>query len=270
MEQLELLWHLQAIDLDIKTLKEKMTHHPQETKVEEARQELKIIVASREKLMERLKEIRRKQKRLELDLHQVSGNRKTFRNKLYGGEIGSVRELESLEKKLKLVEKEQGILEEEILVLMELSEELEAHLKEEEQRSRSCEQVLAEQKRVLEEIRTELQAEQELLQEKRVAIAARSENRYLELYRIQSGRHHGQGIARVINDNCDGCRVFISSAQRGLLYNPRAMVYCENCGRLLVRLPEPPEQSQIGIDTGKEVKGAKRKSPHKKSEQTAT
>ena len=32
--------------------------------------------------------------------------------------------------------------------------------------------------------------------------------------------------------------VFISSAQRGFLYDPEALVYCENCGRLLVRFTE--------------------------------
>lgn len=244
MKQLELLWHLQQIDLEIEELEKKLACNPQEARVEAARQELDGQVVSRKKLVEKMKETKRQQKRLELDLHQVTTKRNGLRDKLYSGTVANVRELETLEKKLGLVEKKQGVLEDSIIAFMESTEESEEQLQEEERQVCSREQVLVEQERILEETTKELKTELEQMRGKRKAAETRVENRFLEIYTLQSNRHHGQGIARVINDNCEGCRVFISSAQRGLLYNPRAMVYCENCGRLLVRFQAAPEQDE--------------------------
>jgi predicted nucleic acid-binding Zn-ribbon protein len=95
-----------------------------------------------------------------------------------------------------------------------------------------------ERQRQLDEELARLRNELDQLQEQRELLAARIEPKQMQLYRDLARRHQGRGLARVINDICQGCSVFISSAQRGFLYDPEALVYCENCGRLLVRFTE--------------------------------
>lgn len=266
MEQLELLWHLQEKDLAIREIEKNIVDNPQAAAVEQAREKLAGLSASFENSGEKLKDQRRRQKSLELDLQKISTERGTLRKKLYGGEIGNVKELETMEKKLQIVEREQGSLEEKIIGLMESAEEAEALLREEERQVQAQERAVAEQERLLNEALAGLRAELNRLQAEREEIAGRLNNQYLERFSLHSKRHQGRGIARVINDNCEGCRVYISAAQRSSLYNPGAMVYCESCGRLLVRM-KIPDKPGDPAGTSKEDKGEKKKrSPKNQSE----
>ena len=81
-------------------------------------------------------------------------------------------------------------------------------------------------------------AELEQLRRQREELAARIEPRLMERYQLLAQKHRGRALARVTEDICGGCGVFISSAQRGFLFNPEALVYCESCCSLLVKLSD--------------------------------
>ena len=86
------------------------------------------------------------------------------------------------------------------------------------------------------------------LQEERENLAAQIEPQNLERYHDLSERFQGRGVARVINDICQGCSVFISSAQRGFLYDSEALIYCESCGRLLLRFAGEESSAGRGME----------------------
>jgi predicted nucleic acid-binding Zn-ribbon protein len=233
--QLKLLWDLQELDLSIAALTEEIENTPLRESVREAGEMAESLKTETEGEENRLKELRRKLKNLELDLLKKSSEREALHKKLYGGEVGNIKELEQMEKKLNFLVKEQQALEEETLALMEAVEELERLLQGMHSRGAAQAQELLEKERQLEEQLAGLSETKERLQAERAALAGRIEPRWLERYNIMAQRHHGRGLARVVNDICEGCRVFISSAQRGFLYNPQALVYCESCGRLLIK-----------------------------------
>lgn len=234
--QLELLWNLQELDLSINRLTEEIENTPLLEETREAREIMERLEQEMDREQNKMKEQRRRLKSLELDLQKVSANREALRKKLYGGAVGNIKELETMEKKLSLVEKEQLAIEEVTLGQMESIEELESGLKSMADRIKDHQSLLHDKERQLDAELARLRETLARLGEEREALAGRIEPRYLERYRILCQRHQGRGLARMADDICEGCRVFISSAQRGFLYNPDSIVYCESCGRLLVKL----------------------------------
>lgn len=236
---LEQLWQLQEIDLAIKALEEEEEHTPLRQELQTATEQVERLRAELAGDEETLKNQRKRLKKLEMDLQKNSDSRAALRKRLYGGEVSNVRELEQMEVKLGLLEKEQQAQEDEALELMEAIESGDAELRgkaaglqEEENNRRVKETELGE---ALKRIAAGL----EQLRRQKEELAARIEPRLMERYRLLAQKHRGRALARVAGDICGGCGVFISSAQRGFLYNPEALVYCESCGRLLVKLSDP-------------------------------
>ncbi len=235
---LKSLWELQEIDLLIKELEEEIENSPLHREAGEAAERLQSLDNALQEAEKSLKEQRKRLKRGELDLESITAEHNELDRRLYSGEVKSVKELEQMEIKLRSVRKGQLSLEEDLLGLMESIED-------EEQLSRNltvqqgeAAAGLQQRKQSLDEELARLGGELKKMQVQRENLTAQVEPRYLERYRELAQRFQGQGVARVINDICQGCSVFISSAQRGFLYDPQAVVYCENCGRLLVRFTE--------------------------------
>ncbi len=263
MGQLELLLELQEIDLAMADLQEEIECDLLQENVRAAVEKLDELRADLDRQGGRQAEQRKQLRSMEMDLNKIVSDRKGLHQKLYGGEVSNVRELENMEKRLESLKVEQENLEEDIFRLMEQAEDQQekiAGLKEE--AARQEQEVQGEQNRLQQKLNgLDLQLKQ--LQENRDKLLPRVESKYRDLYLTQCRRHKGKGISRVINDTCESCRVYISLAQRGLLYNPSSIVYCENCGRLLVRSPEPEggnntTDTQGGGSRGGQKKGSKK------------
>jgi uncharacterized protein len=240
---LEQLWRLQEIDLTIKALENEVEHTPLHGEL----QEMTVNVAQLTETLagdeESTKALRKRLRSLELDLQKNSDSRVALRKRLYGGEVANVRELEQMEIKLGLLEKEQSAREEETLELMETIESDEEQLQGQSRALQEAEKALQAKEGQLADTLDRIEKELAALREQREEASAKIEPQLLERYHLLAQKHQGRGLARVIHDICGGCRVFISSAQQGHLYNPQAMVYCESCGRLLVKLSEQSETS---------------------------
>ncbi|HOB29500.1 MAG: hypothetical protein WAQ32_04590 [Dethiobacteria bacterium] len=235
---LKRLWKLQELDLAIGVLEDKIENNPLRQEAGTAEECLARAEEALNRAEQSLKEQRKKLKRGELDLEAITTEYKELHQRLYSGEVKNIKELEQMEIRLRSVKQNQLTLEEKLLGLMEAIEEQEelAHGLTGQRDKAAAER--QERQRQLDEELARLRNELDQLQEQRELLAARIEPKQMQLYRDLARRHQGRGLARVINDICQGCSVFISSAQRGFLYDPEALVYCENCGRLLVRFTE--------------------------------
>jgi len=237
--QLEWMWELQELDLSIAALSGEMEESPLHQEARAAAAELAALKEALAQAEESLRELRKKLRSLEMSIQKITSDREELRRKMYGGAVASARELEQMEKKLTSLAKDQESREDEALELMETIEKMDQERNELSRRAGAQEEVLAAKEEQLETALARLRADLEELQEQRGAVEAKLEPQFLERYRIMAQRHQGRGLATVEGDICGGCGVFISAKQKGLLYNPRAMVYCESCGRLLVkRAPE--------------------------------
>ncbi len=234
--QLKLLWDLQELDFRIRALEKNIEEAPLLSGVDEASEkyeDLKTEISEKESL---LKEDRKTLKNLEMRTQKIVDDRKELSDNMYGGTVTSVKELEQMQRKMELLAEEKIKIEDEILVLMEFIEEQEELLKKKQSDLEKCKQDLQKKEANLAEDLERFNRELENLKKERVEAAEIIETKYINKYNMLAEKHQGEALAKVDNDICGGCRVFISSGQRGHLYNPGTMVYCENCGRLLVRL----------------------------------
>ncbi len=235
--QLKLLWDLQELDLAISAVKQQIEEVPALSGVEETAEQFEELQRDITEKESRLKNDRKALKNLEMRTQKIFDDRKELNENMYGGKVTSVKELEQMQRKMDLLAEEKKRIEDDILILMEAVEEQEHLLEEKEAELEKCRQELQKKETALAENLDRLDRDLSALEVKRAELAEKIETKYINKYNMLVEKHQGgQALARVEEDICGGCRVFISSAHRGHLYNPGAMVYCENCGRLLVKL----------------------------------
>ncbi|MGM0651593.1 MAG: zinc ribbon domain-containing protein [Bacillota bacterium] len=233
--QLMLLWDLQELDLEIRALEKQIEEAPALSGVDEASarlEELRQVLLEKEEVY---REDQKKLKNLEMRTQKIVEDRKKLNENMYDGTVSSVKELEQMQRKMELLAEEKTSLEEEILILMESVEEQEKSLEQLKTELESVSRELNEKETTLQETLCSLKENLKKLQEKRAQHVERIEPKILDRYNLLAEKHQGQPLAGVEDEICGACRVFISSALRGHLYNPDAMVYCENCGRLLIK-----------------------------------
>jgi len=236
--QLKLLWDLQELDLSISALQLKLEEAPLLSGIQETIEKLDQLKDKISELESRLKEDHKTLRQLEMKAQKIVDDRKELSDNLYSGKITNVKELEQMQRKLDLLAAEKQKTEDSILILMESVEDQEAVFKEAVVENEQNEQELQEKEERLSSDTSGYNENLSRLEKDRERLVAGIEPKYLAKYNILAQKHQGRPLARVVYDICGGCRVFISSALRGHLYNPGAMVYCENCGRLLVKFDD--------------------------------
>ena len=232
--QLKLLWDLQEIDLSIRGIGDDIENAPLKSGVQEKTEALDALRDERDAREVALKADQKKMRELEMKTQKAIIDRKELYEKMYGGKNVNVKELEQQQRRLEQLDTERKKLEDQAVDLLESIEEQEDKLGALNDQLQQDESALKSREANLAAELTLLKSKLIELEERRAKQAGKIEAKLLEKYRILAEKHQGRPLARVDNDICGGCRVFISGALRGHLYNPEAMVYCENCGRLLV------------------------------------
>jgi len=236
--QLKLLWELQKIDLTIAALQKTIEEAPLKSGVEEALQNLEALKNDQTQLTESLRADHKALRELEMKIQKIVDDRKDLNDGLYSGKTTSSKELEQMQRKMDILAEEKKKFEDRLLVLMESVENKEGTLKELNEQIDQMGRLLKEKEEKLEQELSLYRSELSNMDQKRAGKTEGIEQKYLDRYAMLSEKYKGQALALVENDICGGCRVFISGALRGHLYNPGALVYCENCGRLLIKLDE--------------------------------
>lgn len=234
MEQLKLLWQLQELEQEIARKETEIQNISSVNAYRACKKEVAALQDSLRRQAETMDAARKKMRRAELDLRNINGAIADLNKKLYGGAVHNTRELEGMEKKVLSMRAEQSAIEDNILTIME---ELE---KDEFKSSELGRETEAEQER-LQQVKTQAQkdmqlARQELddLNKRCESIMQRVEAPLLQKYRELKAKMHGQCISLVQNSFCGICNVSLPSAFRARILTPGQLVFCENCGSLLV------------------------------------
>lgn len=236
--QLKLLWDLQKLDVAITALKKAIEEAPLKSGVGEAEEKLEQVKTEHGEKDLQLKADRKTLKDTEMRIQKIVDDRKDLNENMYDGK-GAAKELEQMLKKMDLLAEEKKKLEDITITLMESVEEQEESINKTESELSESEISLRELKEKLDAELSGYNAELAELEHKRNLKVGEVEPKELERYTMLSQKHQGRPLAMVEDDICGACRVFVSSALRGKLYNPDAIVYCENCGRLLIKMDDP-------------------------------
>lgn len=237
--QLKLLWELQKLDLTMAAIQKSIDEAPEKSGVQEDEEQLKILAQELALEKENLARDRKTWRDSEMKIQKITDDRASLSANMYSDKT-SAKELEQMQKRMEHLLDEKTRLEDELLALMEAVEEKEAFCRAKEEEITTKSIALKEKEAGLEADLAHYQSELAKTEAKRKEKLPALDNQLLQRYEQLALKHNGQALALVENDICGGCRVFVSSGLRGRLYNSKALVYCENCGRLLLR-PETLE-----------------------------
>ncbi len=184
-------------------------------------------------------DLRRELAKAEADVQQVRDRAARNQSRLDSGQ-GSAKDLQALQHELESLAKRQGDLEE---VELEVMERLEAHEGALSEVQAAHAQLVAGKTDVetqRDAALAEIDAEVAQVQAQRATAAEGLDAGLVTLYDRLRAQLGGSGAAALRGRRCEGCRLELNPLDLdGIKAKPDdAVVRCEECGRILVRLPE--------------------------------
>ncbi|SBW25616.1 zinc ribbon domain-containing protein [Protofrankia symbiont of Coriaria ruscifolia] len=237
--QLRLL-DMQAIDSSLDRLAVRRRNLPEHAEIDKLDAQLAALNDDLVRVSTQLRDLNRSQKKLDNEVDLVRSRTARDRKRLDSGQITSARELENLQAEIASLTRRQGVLEDELLELMEAAEGLEAR----------AGAITADQERLEAEraasaggrdaALTEIDSEVAARRAEREAIAPTLPADLVALYERLRASSAGVGAAKLVRRSCEGCHLELSGADlRDLAAAPAdAVVRCEECRRILVRTVE--------------------------------
>jgi len=228
-EELELLWELQKIDLDLRNIMMERERYPKELKKLDEKQKLEQekIVKEREKLESLEKERRQKEKYLiaEQDKIKRSEGRMT--------EVKTNKEYQALLNEIETFKESISRAEEEVLVIMDEIDELKKQLsKREKDIALTLEWIEAERKKIQEKMDQDELVWKEKSERKEM-LSTRVESNLFKLYNMLKEKRQGIGMVSVKSETCQGCFVNVPPQMFIEVQKNNSLVRCPNCNRIL-------------------------------------
>lgn len=199
--------------------------------------ELAVLDADAAKVEAERDEHARSQSRREDELAALETKIGEVDRHLYGGGVTSPREAVDMQAELESLHKRRGVLEENVLEVMEVVEPLNQRLADIGSARASLLESLDSLAAVLAEAEKGLDEQIVAIEDERsqaVDGVAADQLEHYETLRKQLG---GIGVAQLTAGTCGGCNLTLSAVEIDRIkHEPaEAMIHCEECGRILVR-----------------------------------
>ena len=178
-----------------------------------------------------------RQSQLESEVGTLEARIKEIERRLYSGTVSASRELQAMSAEVASLKRRRSSVEDEVLVAMEegepLSRQLETLDAERDQLDAESEGLRA----VLVEAEVTIDAEITTESTARAAAADAVPPELILMYEGLRARLDGIGVARLVGSSCSGCHLVLPSAELARVKKepPDALVFCDQCGRILVR-----------------------------------
>ena len=179
-------------------------------------------------------ELGRDQMRFEHEIDSLTQKEAAESKRMYDGSVANAKELEALQHETESLKRRRSEREDELLVLLEQREELDARVAAAET---VAEGLRAEVDRTAMSAADELvgvTAELERLTAERASLAPKIDPELLELYEDLRRQKKGVGAATLVDGVCSGCHEQLSSMQLDKLKRTEGIRRCEHCRRILV------------------------------------
>jgi predicted nucleic acid-binding Zn-ribbon protein len=228
-EQLELVWELQKIDLELKSIKEGRDRYPKEMKKLEEKQKIERERIQKEKEKVESLEKTRRQKEGHLNLEQEKIKRAEGRM----SEVKTNKEYQALLSEIDAIKEANSRMEEEILQVMDEIDELKKDLsKREKEVGVTLEKIEVERKKLQEKMAYDEKAWNEQM-ERREVLSKQIESKLFKLYNTLKEKRQGVGVVSAKNETCQGCFVNVPPQMFIEVQKNNALIRCPNCNRIL-------------------------------------
>jgi predicted nucleic acid-binding Zn-ribbon protein len=230
MSQAQQLYHLQEIDSSIREKKTRLTE------VLQAQKETPELIAARTRSSKADAELQtwQSQRRdLNLELESLNSKAKRSEQRLYSGNVKNPKELSDLQSEIASLGRRRAALEDEILEAMIMIEEAETEKTAADESlnkvSAKWERAQSNYKQEQNEVALALHQFMNQRKEQLKMISAEALSEYDSLSRSKNG----VAVAKLRANMCLGCRTTVS-AQVERMSRQGQLVYCGNCGRIIV------------------------------------
>lgn len=228
-DQLDLLWELQKIDLDLKNIKEERERYPKEIKKLDEKKNIEKEKIQKEKEKVELLEKERRQKEGHLNLEQEKVKRAEGRM----FEVKTNKEYQALLNEIEAVKEASSREEEEILRVLDEIDELKKNFsKREKEVTAILEKIEAEKKTIQEKMVQDDEIWKKQM-ERREFLSKQIESKLYKLYSTLKEKRQGVGVVSVKHETCQGCFVNIPPQMFIEVQKNNALIRCPNCNRVL-------------------------------------
>ena len=174
---------------------------------------------------------------LEAELNATEARIAEVNKRLYGGTVSATRELLAMQTDVEHMQARASRLEEDALELLEESEPLDAEVAEIDGEKGRLESERDAALSHLAAAEAEIDNDIDALNAQRAAAASEVPADLLATYSRLRDRLDGIGAARLVGTRCNGCHLTLSAIEIDRLKRepPDALIFCEHCGRILVR-----------------------------------
>jgi uncharacterized protein len=182
----------------------------------------------------------REQARVDADVEMVRGRMDRDQRRLDDGQVGSPRELESLQSEIESLHRRQSDLEDAELEVMEQREEIESRMRTLRAEQTQVISSLAESETARDAAWAEIDAEAATAKAQRAEIASTLPADLVDLYEKLRASSGGVGAAALHRGRCEGCHLQLNTTDLNHLRDAPEddVVRCEECRRILIRTDE--------------------------------
>lgn len=247
-EQIQRLLEIQQVDLRLAEIRKLRHQLPQE--MEKLDAQLKAQRDRLEQAKAELEALRHKRRQLERDL-EVGGEKvRKAQARLF--EVKTNKEYQALLKEIEMAKEANGVLEEQILILMEQMDEGARKLKEMEEQAAVAERsILGRQKEIRDRLAS-LDSEEAMAQEARHRAASLTDRSCMGTYERVARSHGGIGVARVDGGTCQGCFVSLPPQLYNQILKGGSLIQCPFCQRFLYHCEgsSKAQEAEVGPQVG--------------------
>lgn len=228
-EQLELLWELQRIDLQLKMIKDEKDRYPKEMKKLEERQKIEKERVQKEKeRIEALEKIRRQK-----EGHLSSEQEKIKRAQGRMSEVKTNKEYQALLSEIDMIKETSSRMEEEILQVLDEMDELKKSLSKREKEVESVLEKIEIDRKALQEKMASNEKVWDEQVKRREELSKQIDSKLFKLYHTLKEKRQGVGIVHVQNETCQGCFVNVPPQMFIEVQKNKTLIRCPNCNRIL-------------------------------------
>jgi predicted nucleic acid-binding Zn-ribbon protein len=175
---------------------------------------------------------------LEADVATTEARITEVDKRLYSGQVSASRDLQAMSEEIGHLKARRSNLEDRILEIMEEREPVDAEVAQLEADLSGLEAEAAEMQVALGQAEAVVDGELEAMTGERAAAAAELPPDLTATYERLRSQLGGVGAARLVGSSCSGCHLALPATELDRLRRgpPDELVYCDQCGRILVRV----------------------------------
>ena len=226
---------VQEHDLSLDRLRRQRATLPARSDLANAESAIAAITPGLNELTAQRDVVARDAHRLDDEVASVREKSVAADKSLYSGKVTAIKELQALQTEIDQLAARQGVLEDRELELMQTLETLEAEVATLEAQIQVQSDAAARARVEIASGETDLDAQIAVVVEARSSEAYGLPDALLATYELVRGRANGVGVARLVGNTCQGCRLSIPANEidrikRGI----PGESCCDNCGAILV------------------------------------